>query len=624
MAGSRRAGVVALHLFVAVLASLPCTAAFANSRIPGATGLAIHPTDEQQWLLGLTYGLALTRDGGASWAWLCEQQIDGDGSDVDPSIVVTSDGTLIVLSLANGSVLVSRDDGCTFETALGPWQDNRAVDLTLDPSQPERVLALLSTVIARTDAGQSVYRNLVAHSRDHGRSWEVLAELPDDMALETLEVAASDRDRIYVSGTASADPLEGIVERSDDGGLTWTRTTVRLPTGSGGVFISGVHPQDPDRLWVRVPGRGDVFGLLPARLWLSMDAGATFDTVGETGGGMLGFALSPDGGRVAFGGPTDGLFIVPSDASAAPSKVADMPVTCLRWTARGLYACAAEPISAFSLGFAAEPTQGFEPLWQRANSCRATCAPPSSLEMTCRPPWERIAPRVGAVCDGSQSTSDAGSDAGLSVPEPRPDGGSTKNAVDAAPVTSERASGCAVAFPSQVHTPWWLLFFTFLTWARLRRGFAAWFWLASSWLAACTSDTEPIAHLETEFKGCPAEIPEFSLGMTALSADGQIEASLVAASPAPPLRYFNDWTVRIAAAGGEPVEGLTLRSAHAFMPVHGHYGKPDPKVAPRDAEPGVFDLNDVNLMMRGPWEVRLALSSKTREAELIFHVCVEE
>src|SRR5690349_24557182 len=110
-----------------VLASIPAccflclttTAVNANSRIPGATGLAIHPNDEQQLLLGLTYGLALSRDGGASWTWMCEQQIEGNGGNVDPAIVITGDGTLVVLSLTNGGVLVSRDDGCTFERAMG-------------------------------------------------------------------------------------------------------------------------------------------------------------------------------------------------------------------------------------------------------------------------------------------------------------------------------------------------------------------------------------------------------------------------------------------------------------------------------------------------------------------------
>jgi hypothetical protein len=451
------------------------TAAHANGRLPGATGLAIHPADEQQLLLGLTYGLALSRDGGASWTWMCEQYIEGNGGDVDPAIVVTGDGTLVVLSLTNGGVLVSEDDGCSFQRAMGPLQGHRGVDLTLDPSQSGRVLALTSSILEVTDAGYPRYRNLVAHSLDHGRSWEVLAEFPDDMSAETLEVAASDPNRIYVTGTASSNPLEGIVERSDDGGLSWKRTTVRLPRGSGSIFVSAIDAKDPDRLWVRVPGRGDVYGVLPARLWLSTDGGASFEQVGDTQGGMFGFAVSPDGNRIAFGGPLDGLFVAPADASAAPSKVSDMPVTCLRWRESGLYACALEPNAPYSLGLAPEPTQGFAPLWLRANTCRKTCTPPSPLELKCRTPWEQIAPLIGAdtpFCDVSSSMPDVGNDgssppddgieAGPDAARPSLDGGDA-TVIDAAPVAQEpteaarvpSARGCTVTFRG-VSTRWWL------------------------------------------------------------------------------------------------------------------------------------------------------------------------
>lgn len=94
----------------------------------------------------------------------------------------------------------------------------------------------------------------------------MLAQLPDDMWVETVEVAPSDPKRIYVSGTSSADLLEGVVLRSDDGGIQWTRSTVRLPRGSGSLFISGIHPTVAPR-----PGINTPLWLLPMLLlagWL--------------------------------------------------------------------------------------------------------------------------------------------------------------------------------------------------------------------------------------------------------------------------------------------------------------------------------------------------------------------
>jgi photosystem II stability/assembly factor-like uncharacterized protein len=478
----RRLRGAALASFIAGLLCLATKAVHANGRLPGATGLAINPADERQLLLGLTYGLAHTRDGGASWTWMCEQQIGGDGStDVNPSMVVTSDGTLIVMSLTHGGVLVSRNDGCSFEQATGPVEGNRGADLTLDPSRPGRVLALMSTIVEVLDAGYPSFRNLLAQSLDNGQSWEVLAELPVDMIAETVEVAASDAKRIYVSGTLTANALQGIVERSDDGGLTWKRTTVELPRGSGSLFISGIHPSDPDRLWFRVPGRGDVFGVDPTRLWLSTDGAESFTPVAQTHAGMLGFALSPDGTRIAYGGPMDGLFVGPADASAAPSKVSDLRVSCLRWSSNGLYVCAGEPVDPYSLGYAADPTQGFVPLWHRTNTCRETCTLPSTLEMNCRAPWEMIAPLLGAdssMCDASSSMPDTDLDAGSAVIRPELDAGGN-TLVDASSATpgqpsaarAPTASGCTVmSRPGLSTTPrWFVAVLMIVGWPRRRR-----------------------------------------------------------------------------------------------------------------------------------------------------------
>lgn len=455
----------ALGLLVAGLLCLASTTAHANGRLPGATGLALHPSDERQLLLGLSFGLALTRDGAASFRWMCEQQIEGNGGDVDPSIVVTGDGTLVVISLTNGGVLVSRDDGCSFERALGPLEGNRGVDLTLDPSRSGHVLALMSKIVEVSDAGYPRFHNFVAHSLDHGRSWEVLAELPDDMLPETLEVAAADPKRIYVSGAGAASPLQGIIERSDDGGLSWKRTTVDLPRGSGSLFVSGIHPKDPDRVWFRVPGRGDVSGLLPARLWRSTDGAATFSQVAASSTGMLGFAVSPDGDRIAFGGPMEGLFVAPADASAAPVRVSDLSVHCLRWAVSGLYLCASEPIDPFSLGHAAEPTEAFVPLWHRADTCLATCAASSRIEQTCRKAWQTIEPLVSARADlcGGSSAPAASIDAGSEAERARTDAGNDPafdaSSVELAPMPAPSAAstgGCTVGFSPDAGTPWWL------------------------------------------------------------------------------------------------------------------------------------------------------------------------
>lgn len=161
-------------------------------------------------------------------------------------------------------------------------------------------------------------------------------------------------------------------------------------------------------------------------------------------------------------------------------------------------------------------------------------------------------------------------------------------------------------------------------------GFCAWLLC----VAACGEDApaEPAQHEheggtqdgeEAAFAGCPDSIPKFSLGMQATAGD--IQAKLVAASPAPPERYFNDWTVAFESADGEPRTDVTLCGARTFMPVHGHYGTPDPRVTQHADDRAVFELDALNLFMRGPWEVRLKVSAADGgEHDIVFEVCVEQ
>jgi hypothetical protein len=287
--------------------------------------------------------------------------------------------------------------------------------------------------------------------------------------------------------------VQGIVERSDDGGRSWKRATVDLPRGSGSLYVSGIHPTDPDRVWFRVPGRGDIYGLLPARLWLSTDGAMKFQPVAETKGGMLGFAVSPRGDRVVYGGPLDGLFVAPADASAEPMRISEQEVSCARWHASGLYVCMIEPKSMFTLGFTKDPMQPIEPVWQRANTCRDACTPASPLAMNCQEPWEDVAPYIGAekaVCGGGAPENVPGAmqmslDAGSSMRSPAADGGSSVNmdaaVMASAPVEPKTSSGgassggassggCTVTSVRSVRESWWLAALPMLlAWAHRRR-----------------------------------------------------------------------------------------------------------------------------------------------------------
>ncbi|MFT3925890.1 MAG: hypothetical protein QM778_25325 [Myxococcales bacterium] len=426
----------------------PARAALANGRMPGANDVLFNAGDPQQLITRATFGIVQSFDRGASWQWICEQVIDVSGVVADPPLAVMSDGTQVLLP-PTGSALVSMDHGCSWQRALEPLAGNRGVDLTLDANDPKRVLLLMST-LAEVDAqGFGSYRNLVIESLDDGHSWHTMATLPDDLIAETLEVAASDSQRIYVSGTDRKNSRLGIIERSEDGGQSWQRTTLALPAGTGSLLISAIAPNDPDRLWVRVPASGDTLGLLPASLMVSDDKGATFRLLASTQKAMFGLAVSPDGSRLAYGGPTDGLFVGPSDGSGPFEKRADLGVRCLRWTSAGeLYVCGSEPQDAFSLGVSLDEGQTFRALFRLAETCPASCAADSSFDEICGNAWGMTRPFIrasGAMCSvpWAAPVMDAGaaSDAGNGLLDaggtPSPDAG------EAEPEPKSGAEGCS-------------------------------------------------------------------------------------------------------------------------------------------------------------------------------------
>ena len=124
---------------------------------------------------------------------------------------------------------------------------------------------------------------------------------------------------------------------------------------------------------------------------------------------------------------------------------------------------------------------------------------------------------------------------------------------------------------------------------------------------------------------CPPETPEFRIGLEAQGEDGFVSARLVEAAPAPPQKYLNDWTVDLETLGGAALDDGEITMARSFMPVHGHDGTFPPVITPLD-EAGRFQVDDLNLWMRGPWQIQLWVSSQSAGGDdyIVFNVCIED
>jgi hypothetical protein len=333
--GQRALGLAVL----AVLASLS-TAALANGRFPRSLQLVEDPRDTSHLYLSGTYGLLRTTDGGGTWRFVCESSFALNGFFVgDPLLAFTEDRSILVD--VQTSLNRSRDDGCGWTPVLAMNQE-RVLDFAVAKSMPSAVFALVGNY-----AAGPVHR--LHASQDNGATWTVLGDpLPLDSAY-TIDVDPRDANHLYATGLKSG---RGKLLVSFDGGTTWTTHDIPDADADHLPYIAAIHPSDAQKIYVRTDGQmPDAVPLASDALLYSADGGATWIQPIANGAKMLGFALSPDGntlllgyGDPGVGGKVTGgmgVYRSPTDALSF-TRVLEANVSCLTWTARGIYVCAAQ------------------------------------------------------------------------------------------------------------------------------------------------------------------------------------------------------------------------------------------------------------------------------------------
>lgn len=112
----------------------------------------------------------------------------------------------------------------------------------------------------------------------------------------------------------------------------------------------------------------------------------------------------------------------------------------------------------------------------------------------------------------------------------------------------------------------------------------------------------------------------YTAGMSKLG-DNSIEFVLVEATPTPPAKGDNDWTVQVLDAAA-PMDGLTL-DITPFMPDHGH-GTPVIAEATATGESGTYEVTPVNLWMPGLWQVSISASDDSGMLDTaVFAFCID-
>jgi uncharacterized protein (TIGR03382 family) len=238
---------------------------------------------DQDVAVGLTFGMAITHDGGATWRWMCEKALHY-GFPILPEYAFARSGALYCGS--HGGLIVNRD-GCSFEqTANG--------------------LTFMSTVTLGPDdavyaAASDLSDGRIYKSTDDGATFPTSvmpAQLGDWWT--SIEVAPSDAQRVYLAGYRVGSPRTFLLFRSDDGGASFQPMSASGLTTSvdSEIFVGGIGHTDPDTLYLRVTYQ--IEDAVSDAIFRSIDGGQSWSKVFMRNAGLA-FILRANGDLVVSG-----------------------------------------------------------------------------------------------------------------------------------------------------------------------------------------------------------------------------------------------------------------------------------------------------------------------------------
>ena len=383
----------------------------ANGRFPETNAIFFAQNDPNVLLLRTTFGLIVSRDHSKSWDWVCERSVGLAGIE-DPMYSVTPDGTII--SSTFQGLAVSHDRACNWSAVGGALKDLVFIDLTARPSTPGNVIAFANSYEGMDDAGAIFFKSGLFETKDEGKTFAALGP-PFDSSLygETVDVTASDPDRIYVSAVRNPGTTPtALLLTSRDRGKIYEESSIALVAPERAALIAAVDPTNADRVYVRTLSATDQ----PSRLLVSDDAGKSFRTIFNAAGPLAGFALTADGKRIYVGGPRDGLHAASTSDYKFQQK-SKTEIACLALNQDGLWACSTER-SGFVVGLSPDEGATFQaklhfcdirgPLACAVGSTTHTECSLGGTTSTAAPPWP--AQRVTLGCGTSDV--DSGADGG--------------------------------------------------------------------------------------------------------------------------------------------------------------------------------------------------------------------
>ena len=314
---------LALGLFAALAGGAPDAAA--NGRNPGTSTIHFRTGHETDIVVGMTFGLITSHDGGATWRWMCEDAV-GYGGLFDPVYGYAASGTLFATTFKG---LKATRDGCVFAPlasgmvfastdALGP--DGTYYYGASDPTDGK--------IYKSTDDGVSFGSGVTPPNGLNNDWWQ------------SITVAPSDVQRVYLMGYRfDADNHKlFLLFKSTDAGDSYTPlpSTDFVTSQSSVIEVVGIDKTNPDILFAHVTQQD---GMSQHGLYRSSDGGAHWTSLFTVTDRAFSFLLRSNG-DLLIGTELAGVFLS-HDAGTTWLPIRTAPhINCLAENALGeVWAC---------------------------------------------------------------------------------------------------------------------------------------------------------------------------------------------------------------------------------------------------------------------------------------------
>jgi uncharacterized protein (TIGR03382 family) len=379
------------------LAVLVSSGARADGAFPAGMSVMLPAGAPQRILLGTTFGLVVSEDGGATWRYICESHLTGSGASV-LIYQATPDGNVVA---AHQDALSSSSDLCTWTRATGTISGLLVVDAFIAPSNPSSVLAIVwpgaagASLLPSADGGRTFGPALLKSGTP---------QVHADERLISTEIAASTPAVVYATTfafpTASSPNGSAALLRTADGGTTWARFELGLGP-SVQAKIAQVDPADANTVYLLVSAG------LADDIRVTRDGGATVQPLLSPGTNISGFVRASDG--ALYAGTGRGDFYVLAPGAAGFERLPGPHLRCLGERRGRVYACGDGITDGYDLATTDDRGKSFQKLLTFTQIAGPTSCP--AVQSACSVDFDQLqrtltgAPGVGNCSCGHPGSS---------------------------------------------------------------------------------------------------------------------------------------------------------------------------------------------------------------------------